>query len=89
MPSLKRLVMPLILPLIGGITLVATPPWQAARAHGGIESCVNSLKARGYVVTSMDIDDGQIYEFEAIRNNRKWDLKTTFSCRILLEVMDT
>ena len=89
MHSLKRLALHLLLPLLGGITLVATPPWQGARAHGGIESCANSLKSRGYLVTSMDIDDGQIYEFEAIKNNRKWDLKTTFSCKLLLEVMDT
>lgn len=76
------------LALLGGACLALLTPCSAASAAPGIESCANTLKARGYTITSMDIDDGRIYDFEAIRNNQSWDVKTDLNCKILIEHPD-
>jgi len=61
---------------------------QPAQAEKTVEACANQLKARGYNVISMDIDDGRIYDFEAIKANQKWEIKTDMNCKVLLEQKD-
>lgn len=75
------------LALLGGCGLAILLPISGASA-AGIEACASTIKARGYRITSMDIDDGRIYHFEAIRNNHDWDIKTDFNCKVLLEQID-
>jgi uncharacterized membrane protein YhiD involved in acid resistance len=59
-----------------------------AHAQRTVEQCASQLKARGYSIQNMDIDDGRIYDYEAFRNNRKYDIKTDMSCKVLLEKLD-
>ena len=49
-----------------------------------ITECAQKLTARGFNVIDKDIDDG-LYEFEAIKNNKKWDIKMDQQCNVLLE----
>ena len=76
------------LTLLGGFSLALITPFSAASAVTGIEACANTLNAQGYTITSMDIDDGRIYDFEAIRNNHSWDIKTDLNCKVLIEQRD-
>lgn len=75
------------LSLLGGLGLALLTPLCGASA-AGIETCARALEDRGYNITSMDIDDGRIYDFEAIKNNHHWDIKTDFECQVLLEKID-
>ncbi|QNI59576.1 hypothetical protein SynBIOSU31_02714 [Synechococcus sp. BIOS-U3-1] len=52
-----------------------------------ISECAQKLTARGFNVIDQDIDDG-LYEFEAIKNNQKWDVKMDLQCNVLLERID-
>ena len=52
-----------------------------------ISECAQKLTARGFNVIDKDIDDG-LYEFEAIKNNQKWDVKMDQQCNVLLERID-
>ena len=67
------------------LIITATMPALAQRT---VEQCANALKARGYNITSMDIGDGRIYEYDGIKNNQKYDIKTDMSCKILLEKVE-
>ena len=75
------------LALLGGLGLALLSPLSGASA-AGIEACASKVKARGYMITSMEIDDGRIYHFEAIKNNHDWDIKTDFNCTVLIEQID-
>lgn len=70
---------------VASLIMAATTPALAQRT---VEQCANALKARGYNITSMDIDDGRIYEYDGIKNNQKYDIKTDMSCKVLLEKID-
>lgn len=70
---------------IAATLLSAALPVHAQRT---LEQCASQLKGRGYTIQSMDIDDGRIYEYEAFKNNRKYDIKTDMSCKVLLEKLD-
>jgi len=65
-------------------TLVGLP----AHAQKTVDQCANQLKARGYNIISMDIDDGRIYDFDGIKNNQKYEIKTDMNCKVLLERID-
>ena len=52
-----------------------------------ISECAQKLTARGFNVIDKDIDDG-LYEFEAIKNNQKWEVKMDQQCNVLLERID-
>ena len=52
-----------------------------------ISECSEKLTARGFNVIDKEIDDN-LYEFEAIKNNQKWDVKMDKQCNILLERID-
>ena len=52
-----------------------------------ISECAQKLSARGFNLMDKDIDDG-LYEFEAIKNNKKWDVKMDQQCNVLLERID-
>ena len=67
------------------LILTATLPALAQRT---VEQCASTLKARGYNITSMDIDDGRIYDYDGIKNNQKYEIKTDMNCKVLLEKID-
>ena len=69
----------LIAAVMVGMTAIA-----AHAQHRTITECVQKLTARGFNVIDKDIDDG-LYEFEAIKNNKKWDIKMDQQCNVLLE----
>ena len=52
-----------------------------------ISECTQKLTTRGFNVIEKDIDDN-LYEFEAIKNNQKWDVKMDRQCNVLLERID-
>ena len=52
-----------------------------------ISECAQKLTPRGFNVIDKDIDDG-LYEFEAIKNNQKWEVKMNQRCKVLLERID-
>ena len=52
-----------------------------------ISECSQKLTARGFNIIDKEIDDG-LYEFEAIKNNQKWDIKMDQKCNVLLERID-
>ena len=45
------------------------------------------IAARGFTVIDEDVED-RLFEFEAIKNNQKWKIKTDRECTILLEKID-
>jgi hypothetical protein len=59
-----------------------------AHAQKTVEQCANQLRSRGYNIISMDIDDGRIYDFDGIKNNQKYEIKTDMNCKVLLERID-
>ena len=61
-----------------------TAPVQAS----SIQACADQLRTKGFVVTEMEVKSATLFEFEAIRNNRKWDITTDISCKILHEKLD-
>ncbi len=52
-----------------------------------ISECSQKLTARGFTIIDEDLDDN-LYEFEAIKNNQEWDIKTDRNCNVLLERID-
>ncbi len=52
-----------------------------------ISDCAQKLTARGFNVIDKEIDDN-LYEFEAIKSNQKWDIKMDQKCNVLLERID-
>jgi hypothetical protein len=52
-----------------------------------ISDCAQKLIARGFNVIDKEIDDN-LYEFEAIKSNQKWDIKMDQKCNVLLERID-
>ena len=49
-----------------------------------IAECSQKLTARGFTIADKQNND-DLYEFEAIKNNQKWDIKMDQNCNILLE----
>ena len=49
-----------------------------------IAECSQKLTARGFIIADKENND-DLYEFEAIKNNQKWDIKMDQTCNILLE----
>lgn len=74
----------LCLACLSASALVALP----AHAQKTVEQCASQLKARGYNIYSMDIDDGRIYDYDGIKNNQKYEIKTDMNCKVLLERVD-
>ena len=52
-----------------------------------LSECSEKLTARGFNVIDRELDDG-LFEFEAIKNNEKWDIKMDQKCNILLKKID-
>ena len=67
------------------LIMTTTLPVLAQRTA---EQCAGILKVRGYNITSMDIDDGRIYDYDGIKNNQKYEIKTDMNCKVLLERID-
>ena len=49
--------------------------------------CEQKLIGQGFNIIDKDIDD-DLYEFEAIRNNQKREIKTDTNCNVLLKRID-
>jgi hypothetical protein len=71
-------------PVLASGWMAVGEPVQAA----SLETCAQSLQSRGYTITGRDTDDG-IFEFDAIKNNQSWDIKTDRNCRVILERQDS
>lgn len=71
--------------LTAGILTIAGP--EAHAKPRTISECSQKLTARGFNVIDKEIDDN-LYEFEAIKNNQKWDVKMDKQCNVLLERID-
>ena len=52
-----------------------------------ISDCAQLIADRGFIVIDEDVE-GRLFEFEAIKNNQKWKIKTDHMCNILLERID-
>ena len=71
--------------LTAGMLAIAGP--EAHAKPRTISECSEKLTARGFNVIDEEIDDN-LYEFEAIKNNQKWDVKMDKQCNVLLERID-
>lgn len=60
-----------------------------ALAQKTMDQCASTLKASGFNVYSMDIDDGRIYDYDATKNNQKYEIKTDMNCKVLLQRVDS
>jgi len=80
-PSLVRLA----LISLGFAASLSSLPAQAQKT---VDQCASTLKARGYNVYKMDIDDGRIDDLAASINNQKYEIKTDMNCKVLLEKID-
>ena len=70
------------------LTCVALLNGMPAHAQKTVEQCANALKAKGFNVYKMDIDDGRIYDYDAIKSNQKYEIKTDMNCKVLLQQID-
>ena len=75
----------IVLLIIAGLMVLTEVP--ATAQIRSLSECSEKLKARGFNVISKEIDDG-LFEFEAIKNNKEWDIKMNQKCDILLERID-
>ena len=57
-----------------------------------ISECAESLAKRGFTVTRQDVTQDKlfegVYEYDASKNNEKWEFKMDESCKILYEHRD-
>ena len=70
----------------GGLLLSALGTFGMAQTRP-ISECAQVIADRGFVVTDEDVED-RLFEFEAIKNNQKWEIKTDHMCNVLLERID-
>lgn len=62
--------------------------WLCASAQPRPSSeCEQKLIGQRFNIIDKNIDD-DLYEFEAIRNNQKWEIKTDTNCNVLLKRID-
>ena len=60
---------------------------SAQAQNQSLDGCASRLEAQGFRVLDQDVEDG-LYEFEAIKGGQEWDIKTDFSCNVLLKRID-
>ena len=37
------------------------------------------------MVTGMDVEGGELFEFEAVRDGVEWEIKTNDDCKVLIQ----
>ena len=52
-----------------------------------LDACASQLEDQGFRVVDRDLEDG-LYEFEAVKGGQEWDIKTDFTCKVLLKRVD-
>ena len=52
-----------------------------------LDACASQLEDQGFRVVDRDLEDG-LYEFEALKSGQEWDIKTDFTCKVLLKRVD-
>ena len=52
-----------------------------------LDACASQLEDQGFRVVDRDLEDG-LYEFEALKGGQEWDIKTDFTCKVLLKRVD-
>ena len=52
-----------------------------------LDACASQLEDQGFRVVDRDLEDG-LYEFEALKGGQEWEIKTDFTCKVLLKRVD-
>ena len=52
-----------------------------------LDGCASQLETQGFRVLGRDLEDG-LYEFEALKDGKDWDIKTDLTCKVLLKHID-
>ena len=74
--------------LVAGVAvLLSAFGTQGIAQSRSISDCAQRIAARGFTVIDEDVED-RLFEFEAIKNNQKWKIKTDRECAILMEKID-
>ena len=65
--------------------VLATPTSAMAQVSGAITECLPPLEEQGFVVTGMDVEGDELFEFEAVRDGVEWEIKTNDDCEVLIQ----
>ena len=65
--------------------VLATPTAAMAQVSGAITECLPAFEEQGFVVTGMDVEGGELFEFEAVRDGVEWEIKTNDECEVLIQ----
>lgn len=52
-----------------------------------LDGCPSQLDSRGFCILGRDFEGG-LYEFENLKDRKEWDIKTGFTCQVLLKRID-
>ena len=53
--------------------VLATPTAAMAQVSGAITECLPAFEEQGFVVTGMDVEGAELFEFEAVRDGIRYD----------------
>ena len=56
-----------------------------AQVSGAITECLAAFEEQGFVVTGMDVEGDELFEFEAVRDGVEWEIKTNDDCEVLIQ----
>ena len=65
--------------------VLETPTAAMAQVSGAITECLAAFEEQGLVVTGMDVEGGELFEFEAVRDGVEWEIKTNDDCKVLIQ----
>jgi len=65
--------------------VLATPTAVMAQVSGAITECLPAFEEQGFVVTGMDVEGDELFEFEAVRDGVEWEIKTNDDCEVLIQ----
>ena len=65
--------------------VLATPTAAMAQVSGAITECLPAFEEQGFVVTGMDVEGDELFEFEAVRDGVEWEIKTNDDCEVLIQ----
>ena len=68
-----------------GCAVLATPMAAMAQVSGAITECLAAFEEQGFVVTGMDVEGDELFEFEAVRDGVEWEIKTNDDCEVLIQ----
>ena len=52
-----------------------------------LDACARQLEDQGFRVVDRELEEG-LYEFEALQGGQEWEIKTDFTCKVLLKRVD-